>query len=105
MSTKQSKKVSTQKKLAPPIWLWLLIGAGVALLVFVVLSAAAQNPGASTTQPLAGGAPKLTTDKEKIDLGNVKLGETVSVSFEIANAGDQALRFTEKPYVEVKAGC
>jgi hypothetical protein len=105
VSTKQSKKVNPQKKTAPPIWLLLLIGAGAALLVLVAFGAGAQNPGAPTIQPQVNGAPRLRADKEKVDLGNVKLGETVSVSFEITNVGDQPLRFTEKPYVEVKAGC
>ena len=105
MSTKQSKKVNPQKKSTPPIWLLLLVGAGAALLVLVALSAVAQNPGTSTTQPQVSGAPRLVADKERVDLGNVKLGETVSVSFEITNVGDQPLRFTEKPYVEVKVGC
>jgi hypothetical protein len=105
VSTKQSKKVNPQKKSTPPIWLLLLVGAGAALLVLVALSAVAQNSGASPTQPQVSGAPKVVADKEKVDLGDVKLGQTVDVSFEITNAGDQPLRFTGKPYVEVKAGC
>jgi hypothetical protein len=51
------------------------------------------------------GAPALKADRETVNLGEVKLGETVAVSFQIANVGDQPLRFTEKPYVEVKEGC
>jgi hypothetical protein len=105
VSTKQSKKAKPQKQSTPPIWIWLLIGVGAALLVLATLSAVVQNPGASATQPSVSGAPKLMADKEKVDLGDLKLGETVSVSFEITNAGNQPLRFTEKPYVEVKAGC
>jgi hypothetical protein len=105
VSTKQSQKVNPQKKSTPPIWLLLLIGAGAALLVLVALSAGAQNPGSPTAPPQVSGAPRLQADKEKVDLGNVKLGETVSVSFEVTNVGDQPLRFTAKPYVEIKAGC
>ena len=51
------------------------------------------------------GSPALKADKESVDLGEVKLGQTVQVSFQISNAGDKPLRFTEKPYVEVKEGC
>jgi hypothetical protein len=51
------------------------------------------------------GTPSLKVDKEKVDLGDVKLGQTVRVSFQIANAGDKALRFSKEPYVEVKDGC
>lgn len=31
--------------------------------------------------------------------------QPVSVMFEVANTGDQPLRFKEKPYVEVVEGC
>jgi hypothetical protein len=51
------------------------------------------------------GAPALQVDKEKVDFGNVTLGQTVEVKFEVANVGDQPLRFTKKPYVEVIEGC
>jgi hypothetical protein len=44
-------------------------------------------------------------DKEKVDLGEVKLGKTVEVSFELTNVGDQTLRFSEQPFIEVKEGC
>jgi hypothetical protein len=51
------------------------------------------------------GAPALKVDKEKIDLGTVQLGEWVTANFELVNAGDQPLRFTEQPYVTVVEGC
>jgi ABC-type transporter Mla subunit MlaD len=51
------------------------------------------------------GAPALKTDKEKVDLGDVKLGQVVEVSFQLTNVGDQTLRFTKPPYVEVVEGC
>ena len=89
------------------------IGALVAILAGVVVLAAAaivfwQNssntPSASFT-PEAKGAPRLKADKQKVDLGNVKLGQTVQVSFEITNTGDQSLRFSKDPFVEVVEGC
>jgi hypothetical protein len=44
-------------------------------------------------------------DREEVDVGDVPLGQTVEVSFEIANTGDKPLRFIEAPYVEVVEGC
>ena len=51
------------------------------------------------------GIPSLKTDKETIDLGNVKLGTTAQVSYKISNVGDQLLRFSKAPYIELVEGC
>lgn len=76
-------------------------GVGLILLALGVMKA--------TTSPKTAievsGAPRLKVDKESVDLGNVRLGQWVSVSFELTNVGDQPLRFSEKPYIEVAAGC
>ena len=104
MSTKASKKVAPPKQQKFPIWLPLIIIAGVALIV-VALIGSGSNSTASATAPQVSGAPALRVDQEKIDLGDVPLGQTVSVKFEVANTGDQPLRFTQKPYIEVIEGC
>jgi hypothetical protein len=44
-------------------------------------------------------------DQEKVDLGIVKLGQTVDVKFKLTNVGDQTLRFSKAPYIEVLEGC
>ena len=44
-------------------------------------------------------------NQEKVDLGNVKLGQTVEVKFTLTNVGDKTLRFSKTPYVEVLEGC
>ena len=59
----------------------------------------------STATPQVSGGPVLQVDQEQVDLGDIPLGETVNVKFEVTNVGDQPLRFTKKPYVEVAAGC
>ena len=64
----------------------------------------AARPGANF-KPEVTGAPKIKVDRDKVDLGDVKLGQTVDVSFEITNLGDQPLRLAEAPYVEVVEGC
>ncbi len=102
--SKASKKVAVQKKQKVPIWLWAIIAAGVVLIAFVVIDTASRN-SAPPPAPLATGAPALQVDKEKVDFGDVKLGQTVEATFEVTNIGDQPLRFTEKPYIEVVEGC
>lgn len=44
-------------------------------------------------------------DQDKIDLGNVPLGQSVTVKFTLTNVGDQPLSFTQKPYIQVAEGC
>jgi cell division septal protein FtsQ len=51
------------------------------------------------------GSPNLKVDKEKVDLGDQKLGQQAKVSFQLTNVGDQPLRFMSAPTVEVKQGC
>jgi len=51
------------------------------------------------------GSPSLKVDRELVDLGDVPLDQTVSVSFQLTNVGDETLRFTDKPFIEVAEGC
>ena len=104
MSTKASKKIAPPKKQRVPIWLPLIIVAGVALVVVALISSGGSQ-STSTAAPQVNGAPALQVDKEKVDFGNVKLGQTVEVKFEVANVGDRPLTFKGKPYVEVVEGC
>ncbi len=74
----------------------------------VILLAAVFFAFAQPTQPTvdaSGGTPKIKADKEQVDLGDQKLGNTVSLSFTLTNDGDGTLRFTKAPYIEVKEGC
>jgi hypothetical protein len=104
MSTKASKKTAPPQKQRFPIWLALIAVAGVALIV-VALVGGSNNQSGSASKPQVSGSPALQVDQEKIDLGDVPLGQTVSAQFEITNVGDQPLRFTQKPYIQVAAGC
>jgi hypothetical protein len=74
------------------------------LLVFAFVFAYTE-PWKSKAKLEVTGSPSLKVDQEKVDLGNVKLGRTVEVSFQLTNVGDQTLRFKEPPTIEVKEGC
>ena len=102
--TKRSQKVVSKKQPRVPIWLPLIIVAGVAL---IIVAAASSNNAASAAQPAleVHGAPALRVDQEKVDFGDVKLGRTVEVKFQVTNAGDQMLIFKKTPYVQVVEGC
>jgi hypothetical protein len=102
MSTKASKKIESQPPQKFPLWLPLIIVAGVVLIAVALIS---NSQSASTVTPQVSGGPALQVDQEKVDLGDIPLGETVNVKFEVTNVGDQPLRFTKKPYIEVAAGC
>lgn len=82
--------------------LFFVIG-GAVILLFAAFFAFQKKTTPFT--PEVSGGPGLKTNKEKVDLGDVKLGNPVEVSFTITNVGDQPLRFLEKPYVEIKEGC
>jgi hypothetical protein len=83
-----------------------LVAAGVILVILAAVFAL-RRPAAPATAfaPAVKGAPSIQADKDKVDLGDRKLGSTADVSFTVTNNGDQPLRFTKQPYVEVKEGC
>lgn len=84
----------------PPI---LVIVGGMLLLVLAAFFAL-RRPAAPFQAEVIG-APGIRVDKQDVDLGQVKLGNNVKVSFKVTNVGDQPLRFTEAPYIEVLEGC
>ena len=102
MSHPKPKRPTRKPK--PVLWPALLVLGG-ALLLGLTAFLAWRGTAPANFTPEVTGAPRLKADKEKVDLGDVKLGQTVQVAFEIANTGDRPLRFTETPYVEVVEGC
>jgi hypothetical protein len=84
-----------------PVWLAL---GGVLVIGLAFLLYQASKPASKAPVDVKGSA-SLKVDKDKVDLGNEKLGDTVAVSFDVTNVGDQPLRFSEQPYVEVVEGC
>ncbi len=85
-------------------WPLVVLVAGGALLVFAAISIL-NRPSQAKAPVEVAGSPSLKVDKQKVDLGEIKLGRTVDVSFELTNVGDQTLRFSKTPYIEVKEGC
>jgi hypothetical protein len=99
-STRSTKKPEQPEKARP------LMVAVAGFVLILMASLALIRPVSSAWNNLNGsGSPSLKVDKEKVDLGDVKLGQPVSVTFQITNVGTKTLRFSKEPYVEVKKGC
>ena len=102
-SKRRRKQTSFQGVLPTPV---LLVLGGVVLLGVALFALWKSGQPANPQVPIeVSGAPSLKVDQDKVDLGDVPLGKTVTVSFELANVGDQPLRFSAKPTVEVVEGC
>lgn len=82
----------------------MILGIGSVLILLIAAFFVFQKKPSAYTPEVTGG-PSLKVDKEKVDLGEMKLGSTAQVSFEITNVGDQPLRFSKAPFIEVKEGC
>ena len=104
MSQNKSRNYPKKRKKQNPSWLPVLAVLGGIVLIGLAIFAL-RKPAAPKAQIEVKGAPSLKADKDNIDLGEVKLGKTVEVSFQLTNVGDQTLRFSEQPYVEVVEGC
>ena len=83
-----------QKKSFP----WPLVAIGGVLLILAAFFFANQGGG-------GGGTPSIAVDRQKIDYGDVKFNVEKTFAIKITNNGDGALRFKEKPYIEVLEGC
>lgn len=86
-------------------WPGLLVIGGVILLGVAAYFLWGTGAGGSSAPVEVQGTPRLKVDRETIDLGDVKLGQTVEARFRLTNVGDQPLRFAEVPYIEVVEGC
>ena len=102
-SKRRKRQPGLSKILSTPL---LLVLGGIVLVVGA--SFAIWKSGQPTTPKApveVSGSPSLKVDRELVDLGDVPLDQTVSVSFQLTNVGDETLRFTDKPFIEVAEGC
>ncbi len=95
---KRRQKQASNKRL--PL---LLVLGGIVILIGALFFAFRKPTTAYI--PAVAGKPSLKVDKEKIDLGNMKLGETAFASFQLTNVGDQVLEITQTPTIQVIEGC
>ena len=98
MSRKHRRQVGRGKLVWP-----IMIGGGVLLLVAAWLFDSRGSGGSGGGSD--SGTPQIAVDQQKIDYGYVKFGETRVFKIAVTNTGDGALRFKQKPYIEVLEGC
>jgi len=105
MSQSKHKKYSKRRK-QKSIWPRVMLAAGGLVLILAAVFAFSQSSKPKPTAAIeVSGSPSLKVDKETVDLGKKRLGQQVKVSFQLTNVGDQPLRFTSAPTIEVKEGC
>lgn len=104
MSQKYESKRSKRRR-QKNRWMPILLGLGGLVLLVVATLALRGNSSGTKAAIEVKGAPAIKVDKEQIDFGDVKLGQTVEAKFKITNIGDQPLRFSEAPYINVVEGC
>lgn len=97
----KSKSDSGANRFLPLI----LVGGGILLVVLAFFILRDRQGASNDTQPQVSGAPAITVQPADIDLGDVKLGTPVETTFTISNVGDEALQFSETPYIELVEGC
>ena len=99
MSHKNSNRIRRQRRSQR---MTLVALAGGVLLVAAAVFALRSGGGATIE---VTGQPKVKAEPDKIDLGDVRLGQVVTTQFVLTNVGDEALAFHQEPYVEVVEGC
>jgi hypothetical protein len=81
------------------------IGAGVLLLLSVVFPLLKNANRINPELVEVEGRPVIKVDQEVIDYGYRKWNTNLTFDIKVTNVGDQTLRFSETPYVEVLEGC
>jgi cell division septal protein FtsQ len=84
----------------------MLIAGGLLLLAggFAMVKTALSNKADSSKIEVSG-QPSLKVDQELIDYGDVKLNTNLTFALNLTNVGDEPLKISADPYVEVKEGC
>jgi hypothetical protein len=82
-----------------------IVGGLLIITAGVMITWDAWSSRADSSLVAVGGQPSLVVDQELIDYGDVKLNTNLTFDLVVTNVGDQPLKISEAPYVEVKEGC
>jgi len=105
--SRKSRKYRRQKRF--PIF-WVLAIGGLLLVAGAILlirpGGGSSGGGTATLAPIqVQGQAAIRVDRQEINFGDVKLNVQKTFTITVTNVGDQPLRFTEAPYIEVVEGC
>ncbi|PJH75600.1 MAG: hypothetical protein CO064_05865 [Anaerolineae bacterium CG_4_9_14_0_8_um_filter_58_9] len=104
--SKKSRKHRRQRRF--PIF-WVLAIGGLLLVAGAILLSrpgGTSGGGTATLAPIqVQGQAAIRVDRQEINFGDVKLNVQKTFTITVTNVGDQPLRFTEAPYIEVVEGC
>jgi len=105
--SRKSRKYRRQKRF--PIF-WVLAIGGLLLVAGAILlirpGGGSSRGGTATLAPIqVQGQAAIRVDRQEINFGDVKLNVQKTFTITVTNVGDQPLRFTEAPYIEVVEGC
>jgi len=84
------------------------MGLGAVLIVvvgFLAWRGGTSGATSASATPQVTGGPKLSVDREVIDLGKLPLDSMVRAEFKLKNVGDQPLAVRGEPRVELVKGC
>jgi cell division septal protein FtsQ len=106
MNNVTNRRQERQRKKQQRNMLLILVSGGLLLIAAAIIigqTAWANRPDPSLIE--VSGQPSLKVDQELIDYGDVKLNTNLTFDLQLTNVGDEDLKISETPYVEVKEGC
>ena len=101
----KGKSGKRRRRAAPRTLIWVVLAGLLLITAAVGLALGAGRKPTARATPEVTGAPGLNVSPAKVDLGNIQLGRQVQVDIELTNVGDQPLRLSQAPWVEVVEGC
>ena len=106
MNNIKTKRQERQRKKRQRNILIAVLAGGLLLItsgIFIAINMRANKADPALIE--VSGQPSLKVDQELIDYGDVKLNTNLTFALQLTNVGDQPLRISETPYVEVLEGC
>lgn len=102
MSKKLRKQRQQSKNRQKLIW---TIGMGALVVLSVVFTLVKNTNRINPALIEVEGRPAIKVEQELIDYGYKKWNTNLTFDIKVTNVGDQTLRLSETPYVEVLEGC